>query len=377
MAIFNNKDNRIVSNGFEIKRVREKFPVLQEVLYANTAATGLLNTDLFEWRRKHDEEYLIGGSEMKQKGFENTHLINEAVGDFFSCRKENVALTPNFSLALNLLLEGLPNNQKVLLLKNDYPSLNWVFETRNFEREYLEIDAKLEERIYTAVNEKRVDVLALSVVQWINGIKIDLDFLKQLKSEFPDLMIIADGTQFCGTQKFNFESSGIDILGASAYKWLLAGYGNGFFLIKEAIKKRFDLKAIGNGSVDRDISKRDSIPFCKHLEPGHLDSLNFGSLQFSLNFLKNIGVEKIEERLKKLSITAMAAFSGLGLLEKGLSERKEHSTIFNIKGDQQHFDKLQANGVACAQRGDGIRLSFHFYNTEDEIDRIAKILKSQ
>ena len=196
-----------------MQELRKKFPVLEECIYANTAATGLLNTDLFEWRREHDHEYLIGGSKMKQKGFENTHLINRAVGDFFGCRKDNVALTPNFSLAMNLLLEGLPKDQNILLLKEDYPSLNWGFETRNFKRNYLDIDEKLEDNIYRAVKEDKIDVLALSVVQWINGIKIDLDFLKQLKKEFPDLMIMADGTQFCGTQRFNFESSGIDILG--------------------------------------------------------------------------------------------------------------------------------------------------------------------
>ena len=357
-----------------MQELRKKFPVLEECIYANTAATGLLNTDLFEWRRKHDHEYLIGGSKMKQEGFENIHLINLAVGDFFDCRKDNVALTPNFSLAMNLLLEGLPKDQNILLLKDDYPSLNWGFETRNFKRTYLDIDENLEDNIYRALKADKIDVLALSVVQWINGIKIDLDFLKQLKKEFPDLMIMADGTQFCGTQRFNFEDSGIDILGASTYKWLLAGYGNGFILVKDVIKKRFDLKAIGNGSVDRDISKKDSIPFCKHLEPGHLDSLNFGSLQFSLKFLQNIGLENIETQLKSLSDKAKTEFSKLGLLEEFAIQRKEHSTIFNIKGGQERFDRLQSEGVVCAQRGAGIRLSFHFYNTEDEVDKIAKIL---
>ena len=264
-----------------------------------------------------------------------------------------------------------------MLLKNDYPSLNWVFETRNFNREYIPIDANLEETIYTTVKTKGIDILALSVIQWINGIKIDLKFLKKLKTEFPGLMIIADGTQFCGTQKFDFEESGIDILGASTYKWLLAGYGNAFLLVKEDIKDRFDLKAIGNGSVDRDITKRDDIPFCKHLEPGHLDSLNFGSLKFSLQFLQGIGREKIERYLKNMSQKAKYELSELGLLEESVEQRTEHSTIFNIKGDRALYKRLRSNEVVCAQRGSGIRLSFHIYNTEDEVDRIVKILQSE
>ena len=40
------------------------------------------------------------------------------------------------------------------------------------------------------------------------------------------------------------------------------------------------------------------------------------------------------------------------------------------------YQKLLENDVFCAQRGDGVRLSFHFYNTESEIDAIVKILKT-
>lgn len=376
MAIFNNKDNAIVSKTSVMQSLRKKFPVLNQCIYANTAATGLLSEDLMEWRQGHDLDYLIGGSDMKAKSFERMPQIKDTVGKFFQCKAENVALVPNFSLGLNMLLEGLPKDQRVLLLNNDYPSLNWPFETRNFPREYVEIDERMEEHILEKVKTGKFDVLALSLVQWINGIKIDLDFLKQLKKDHPDLLIIADGTQFCGTQDFSFKDSGIDVLLTSAYKWLLAGYGNGFVLVKDGAKDRFDLKTIGNGSVDRDASKRENIPFGKYLEPGHLDSFNFGSLQFSLDFLDDIGMQHIESHLDKLSQKAKTEFMELDLLEEAVAKRQGHSTIFNIKGDERLFNKLSKEEVVCALRGNGIRLSFHFYNTEEEIETIAKLLKN-
>jgi selenocysteine lyase/cysteine desulfurase len=376
MAIFNNKDNAIVSKTSVMQSLRKKFPVLNQCIYANTAATGLLSEDLMEWRQGHDLDYLIGGSDMKAKSFERMPQIKDTVGKFFQYKAENVALVPNFSLGLNMLLEGLPKDQRVLLLNNDYPSLNWPFETRNFPREYVEMDERMEEHILEKVKTGKFDVLALSIVQWINGIKIDLDFLKQLKKDHPDLLIIADGTQFCGTQDFSFKDSGIDVLLTSAYKWLLAGYGNGFVLVKDGAKDRFDLKTIGNGSVDRDASKRENIPFGKYLEPGHLDSFNFGSLQFSLDFLDDIGMQHIESHLDKLSQKAKSEFMELDLLEEAVAKRQGHSTIFNIKGDERLFNKLGKEEVVCALRGNGIRLSFHFYNTEEEIETIAKLLKN-
>ena len=68
---------------------------------------------------------------------------------------------------------------------------------------------------------------------------------------------------------------------------------------------QFDVKGIGNGSVNNDASQRNNISFCKHLEPGHLDSFNFGSLEFAINFLDEIGLEDIQAHLNKLSKKAM------------------------------------------------------------------------
>jgi selenocysteine lyase/cysteine desulfurase len=358
-----------------MQTLRKKFPVLNQCIYANTASAGLLSEDLMEWRQGHDLDFLIGGSEMKNKGFAHMPEIKKTVGNFFHCKSENVALVPNFSMGLNLLLEGLSKDKTVLLLNNDYPSLNWPFETRSFKRDYVDIDGNMEENIRAKVKSGTIDVLALSLVQWVNGVRIDLGFLRDLKKEFPTLIIIADGTQFLGMEPFDFENSGIDILGASAYKWLLAGYGNGFYLVKEAVMDQFDLKGIGNGSVNNDASQRNNISFCKHLEPGHLDSFNFGSLEFAINFLDEIGLEDIQAHLNKLSKKAMEVFSELDLLEPFIPGRKQHSTIFNIKGDKKLFTKLTEEDVVASPRGGGIRLSFHFYNTEEEIEAIAKLLK--
>ena len=57
-------------------------------------------------------------------------------------------------------------------------------------------------------------------------------------------------------------------------------------------------------------------------------------------------------------------------------DRKTHSTIFNIKADDAIFKRLTDNNIICSQRGDGIRLSFHLYNTEKDIDAIINALKT-
>jgi len=356
-------------------KIRNQFPILRQYIYVNTPVFGPMYEGLIDWRQERDLDLLIHATEMPNK---RGHLLQDSrktISEFFDCKLENVALINNFSTGMNFLLEGLNETSKVLVLEKDYASVNWPFERRKFEMQYATIDENVEDTIAQIVEKGAVNVLAFAMVNWQNGIKIDLDFIKQLKSKYPDLLIIADGTQFVGTEEFSFQNSGIDVLAASGYKWLLGGYGNGFMLFSDFAEERVAVKSIGDNTASVTLKTEGTIPFAKYFEPGHLSGHSFGSLQFSLNFLGKIGMAEITKKNKELSEKAMEVFGGMNLLEAKVTNRKSHSTIFNIEGDDALFQYLMENGVMCAKRGSGIRFGFHFYNTPKEIDEIVKLIE--
>jgi len=327
--------------------------------------------------QERDLDLLIHATELTKK---RGHLLSETrttIGEFFDCKKESVALINNFSTGMNFLLEGLPETSKVLVLEKDYASVNWPFERRKFDMQYAAFDENVEDTIAQILEKQQIDVLAFAIVHWQTGIKIDLEFIKQLKSKYPDLLIIADGTQFMGSQEFSFKNSGIDVLATSGYKWLLGGYGNGFMLFGDNVEERIAVKSVGDNTASVTLKQEGVIPFAKYFEPGHLSGHNFGSLNFSLNFLQKIGMPAISAQNKILGDKAMQVFEDMKLLETKVTKRKSHSSIFNIKGDDALFQHLMDNGVLCAKRGNGIRFGFHFYNTQNEIDEIAKLIKAK
>ena len=63
-------------------------------------------------------------------------------------------------------------------------------------------------------------------------------------------------------------------------------------------------------------------------------------------------------------------------LPQWVGERKFHSSIFNIDGGEELFAFLQKNNIRCVQRGSGVRVSFHFYNTEEDLKKLLKTLRS-
>lgn len=356
-----------------MKNLRKEFPVLSQNTYLNTASSGLLYDSLLDYRQEHDLDFLLGGSMFRNHQEKFLNKVRKSIGKFFGCESQNTVLTPNFSLGFNTILNGLEKSKKILLLDQDYPSINFSVINKGFKVCYAEVNASLEQNIEEAISKHAPDVFAFSLVQYINGITIDLDFLKQLKSKNPNLLLIADATQFCGTKVFNFNTSGIDILGCSGYKWLLGGYGNGFLLFKENILNQVtpqDYKKTAS-NVDYD-SSYTSLQ--ARYECGHLDTFNFGSLKYSLEFLSRIGLEKIEEKIHELTDYTKSELANLNLLEKDVLERKNHSTIFNITGDQQLHNTLKEKNIITSLRGKGIRISLHFYNTKEEVTKLLDIL---
>lgn len=354
---------------------RTHFPLLTQSTYLNTAAWGLLHDDLLEWRQEQDLDYLVGGSDYKIESLALLDQTRERIGACFGCPAGRIALVPNFSLGLNLLLEGLPRESKVVLLEGDYPSVNWPFESRGYPLRYAKLGAGVEEELRGLIREWGADVLALSLVQWVSGLMISPAFLEELKREFPELLIIADGTQYLGAFTLDFDAGGIDVLGASGYKWLLGGNGNGFVMHSAYAETRIDLRSSGFNASGGDLDARDRIPFARRLEPGHLDTLNFGSLHFSMGLLQELGLDRIEAYNRELVAGVKAAFAELGILDPGVSLRQEHGTIFNIPDPGGLYKHLRQNDVVCSRRGPGIRFGFHCYNTESDLGRLVELIR--
>ena len=358
------------------KDFTKEFPILNKYTYLNTAASGLLSRSLRDWRGQLDESFMQEGSIFRETHKKHIESIRSTVARFLGVQKHETALVPNFSFGFNTLLEGLPKTQKVLLLENDYPSVNWPVAQRGFEVCYAKINEHLEQNVLDAIKAHRPTVFVFSIVQYINGIKMDLDFFKKIKDQNPEIVLIADATQYLGTENFNLGDSAIDIIGASTYKWVSAGYGNGLFIIKEEVQGKIFPNTIGFNSAEVFDSNPEDTLFIKHFEPGHHDTLNYGSLQKAIEMLEGIGLEYIAEKNKTLSQLAKHKFSEMGLLEDTVVKRQSHSTIFNLKANQDIFQKLREHGIICSLRGTGIRVSFHFYNTEEDLEKLISVLNS-
>lgn len=349
------------------------FPVTDQYTYLNTAYSGILSTTAQEWRCKHDEKFLLEGSNHRLQHGVLISELRQNLANLFGSVTGQVFLVPNFSFGFNTLLDGLDKNHRFLLLEEDYPSINYPVRSRGFENITVPITADVEETILAAIESFKPDVFAFSMVQYISGLRIAPDFIRTIKQTYPELLLIADGTQFCGTVPFNFENSGLDAIISSGYKWMMAGFGNGFALLSEQLKAQLFLeRKMVVLPTENFLQDKDYLSLC--FEPGHMDSLNFGTLNQSISLLQSIGLENIEKATQAICNQARTEFYTRGLLSAEILERKAQSTIISIPLQPAICEKLTEARILFSNRGAGSRFSFHFYNTKEDLTRLLTVI---
>ncbi|MDN3588788.1 aminotransferase class V-fold PLP-dependent enzyme [Pedobacter aquatilis] len=352
---------------------KEQFPILNNYTYLNTANSGLLSLEIAGWRRKHDEKFLQGGSLFRADSLSVMETLRKNLSYFFQVKKECTFLSTNFSSGFNSILNGLDRNHRILLLKEDYPSLTYPIMSHGFETFEIQIDANLEANILESIEKFKPTIFAFSMVQYISGLRMQSDFIKLLKSDFPELLLVGDATQFLGTTAFNFEESGLDVLIGSGYKWLLGGYGNGYIFLSDAAKESiYQNRKNSNAAISPLLTGREYLSLS--LEPGHLDSLNFGTLNQGINYLNTVGFENIEKKIGELTMKARIELHKRGLLLDWMVERNEHSSIISLPLEHELVNRLNQANILVSPRGAGTRISFHFYNTEDDLNHLLKVL---
>jgi len=349
------------------------FDIPEGLLYFNTPGNGLLPKSHNTWREERDQTFYTPHGTLRDTQGDFVEQVRGDIARLFHTTSSSVFCVPNFSFGYNTLLAGLPIDLPVILLEGEYPSVHYPLYSRGFKCVKIKMDEQLEQNIKNAILPNTAQVLLLSIVQYISGAKIDLDFIKELKQLNPQLYIVGDATQYLGVTHFDFDNSGFDAIGASGYKWLMAGFGNGFMLINERLRATLYQEAQQKSLPSEAMWAGKSLLHI-YFEPGHIDTLALGTLWQSILFLEQLNLKNINKHLVTLTEHAYRELDDRHLLLPIARLRKEKSSLINIQLNPNLYPKLVESGIRCFPRGTGIRIGIHLYNNADDLSKLLKII---
>ena len=278
-------------------------------------------------------------------------LFAELVG----ARAEDIALTPAVSVGVGLIAASLPAEpgSNVVLYERDFTSamLPWqALEPRGVELRLVPLEG------LAGAVDGRTAVVCVSLVQSAEGRVADLDALRATGAR-----ICLDATQAVGT--FPIDLAGVDYLVAHGYKWMLCPRGLGFLYVRPERRAELGPWIAGwKARVDpyEDYYGMPEMPDEARRLDVSVPWLAAAGARKSLELLVGLGNDHIADHNLGL---ARALTARLGLPEPASPIVRVH-----VGDAERAADRLHESGIACAVRGGSVRLSFHLYNDEEDVE---------
>jgi selenocysteine lyase/cysteine desulfurase len=359
--------------------VRAQFPALANWTYLNTATFGQLPrraTEAVAQHFAHRDELACGDF---LQWFDDIDRLRGKIGRLIHCGPEDVAFIPNASTALGILLGGLDwrAGDRILTLEHEFP--NNLYAPGLLARGGVEMVERPWERFYDSV-DSRTRLVAISSVNYNNGFAPPLEQLSTFLHE-RGVLLYVDGTQSMGALRFDAGRIQPDMLAVHAYKWLISPSGAGFLYVHPDLRARLRPNVLGWRS-HHDWRNVDNLHHGVPELPDSAEKYEGGSVSFpllyameaSIDLVLEIGPEVIEQRVMELASKTREI-----LRSSGASVETCASPIVAARFENRDVSALaralKEKRVLVAARRGHLRVSPHFYNNEEDLERLSSALR--
>ena len=191
-----------------------------------------------------------------------------------------------------------------------------------------------------------------------------------------------DAIQSLGAIDVDVKSAYVDILAADGHKWLLAPEGAAIFYCANDKLERLTNTNMGWASVvnPRDFLNYDLTqkPDATRFEEGSYNSVGLYGLKAAIELLLEVGISNIKTHILQITENLIEGLEDKGYRVITPTRNSERAGIVVFESDRntpaELFEMLNQKNIITAERGSGLRVSPHFYNTASEIRRLLDVL---
>lgn len=317
------------------------------------------------------------------------HLIN--VSD-----ARRIALVPAVSYGLAVAARNIPvrGGQNIVTIEGQFPSnvYTWRRLCGDSGAEMRIVEApgptagrgrKWNQRLLEAIDASTA-IVAMGQVHWAEGTRFDVEAVGRRARDVGAALVI-DGTQSIGAIPFDTARIQPDVVVCAAYKWLLGPYSFAFAYFSERFDGGVPLEETWiarAGSEDF----RGLVNYADEYQPGALRYDVGERSNFALTPMAAAGLElvhdwqpaRIQSYCAALTADVVAEARELGFFIEDDDARGAH--LFGIRvpeaTDPMRVSSVLAeHRVSASLRGRAIRVSPHVYNTQDDVDALARVLR--
>jgi kynureninase len=308
--------------------------------------------------------------------------LKSAFANLAGCHADELAITTNISIALSTIASSLDlaDRPKIVLSELDFPTDGHVWlaqQRRGAEIEWLRspdgITIPLE--AFDRAIDERTAVVMVNRVLYRSSALVDAKAVCAMARERGALSVV-DDYHGAGIVPLDLHDLGCDLYTAGVLKWLCGGPGLAFLYARRALLPTLEPTVTG-WFATREPFAFDTLHLEYHSTARRLEHgtppapVAFLALG-GIDVISEVGVERIRSRQGELTDHVIARADDAGLPVRTPRDRSARGGVVNVgvgPEAERICHALLDRGVCTDFRGDGLRISPHFFNTEADVDR--------
>ena len=368
----------------EILNIRSHFPVFKNQIHVCSCTKGALSDNvengLHEFMRLWHTHGIPWGIWM-----EKYEAIRKSFANFVGAKPEEIAVVYSTSHAISEIASSLKfdKRKKVVMGELDFPASGHIWLTQQLRGAQVTFLDSVNDAVPLESYERAIDedtaIVPLTHVSYKNGARSNIEGVVRA-AHAKGAYVIVDGYQVCGTEPIDVHALDVDFYTSGTLKYLLGAPGLAFLYVKESLIEK--LRPSVTGAFAQKVLFQDSL---KNFEPSNtarryemgtpaMPSI-YGSAP-ALDLLQEIGLANIAAHIKNLRDALAKGLQALQIPLKTPLENPGPMLVVRSPNAEKLSAKLAESNIIASAKFDGLRISFHVYNTLDDVRAILAALEA-
>jgi len=366
---------------------RSEFPIVEQRTYLISASLGplsrrsraLAEEHLDLWGRLGPEELWFN------HGMPRLQECRERFAELIGGDADEIAIVPSVSSGLSSIASCLDfrARPKVVLGAMDFPTNHYVWRAQERIGAKLDVvpspdDIRVEAEEFVARIDEQTAIVNTNRVLFESSWIMDLPPIVDAAHDV-GAYVVVDDFHGSGVVPLDVHALGVDFLVSGALKWLCGGQGIAFLYCRRDLVQAMEPLVVGwFGTQDPFNFDRSELRLrtdARRFETGTYTLPQAWTASGGLSIILEVGVDQIRERNQELTraIIARADDIGMDLLSPSTDSQRGGLVRVRVPGGGDAAERvlhaLFERDVVLDKRGDSLRISPHFFNSEDDIER--------
>jgi selenocysteine lyase/cysteine desulfurase len=367
----------------EIREIRARFKIFQRKIYLNTCSQGALSDAVESGFNEYIASWHEQGSPW-ETWVQRYEAARAAFAEFIHASPDEVAIVTSVSAGINGIASALNfrGRSKVVVGEFEFPTMGHVWLAQQVRGANVKFAKAAGNSISAAVYELLIDrntlIVPLTHVCFKNGFRSHVSAIEKI-AHSTGALVMLDDYQDCGTRPIDVKAMNLDFYLTGTLKYLLGPPGLAFLYVRKELIPSLAPTVTGwfgqANPFAYDPQHFDLSPCARRFESGSPSVPNVYASIPGIQMLQKIGMERVAHHVKSLAQSLLNQARDLGILVKTPAGSEGPLVVLQCQDSALLLQKLAESGIVASNRFDGLRISFHVYNTLDDVSAVIEALK--